>query len=466
MDIVAIYLRKSRDEENLGLGILQRHEAQLLDYCKRNGLFVKDIYKEVVSGDSIDGRPQMQLLLSEVEKGTYDGVVCMEIERLSRGNPVDQFEILETFKGSKTKIYTLNKVYDLSNEEIDEEVFEFALFMSRREYKVIKRRLLRGRYQSQKEGYFIGTAIPFGYDKEKQGRGFVLVPNKDAETVKLIFAKILEGLSTRETANYLNSLGLKPHTSNIWYDALVRKVVKNETYTGKIYAKQQTITYPGKHKALIDDETFAAANSLIKTKPRAKKDFPLLNPLAGLVVCSSCGHVMSRQNNSAGVDYLICRYEKIKSARIEVVESRLMDELTKELQSFNYYAERSDLKDTGKRHDKELSRLKAELKKNNEQLDKACDLLETGVYSVDLYKKRTQAINEKIDNINKNIDAITQETEKNTEALQAIPVLQDALAKYYTLSPENKNKLLKAIVKRIVYAPTDDGFDLDVTLLF
>ena len=52
------------------------------------------------------------MLLSDISEGLYDGVVVIEIERLSRGNPVDQFEILETFKEAKAKIYTLQKVYD------------------------------------------------------------------------------------------------------------------------------------------------------------------------------------------------------------------------------------------------------------------------------------------------------------------------------------------------------------------
>ena len=52
---IAIYLRKSRDEENESRDVtLARHEKLLLEYCERNDLIVKKIYKEVVSGESID----------------------------------------------------------------------------------------------------------------------------------------------------------------------------------------------------------------------------------------------------------------------------------------------------------------------------------------------------------------------------------------------------------------------------
>ena len=109
---VAMYLRKSRfdDESETQEQVLARHERLLNDYCKRNNLIVKKIYSEVVSGENIENRPQVQLLLEDVANGLYEGVVVVEIERLSRGNPIDQFEILQTFKDAKAKIYTLQKV--------------------------------------------------------------------------------------------------------------------------------------------------------------------------------------------------------------------------------------------------------------------------------------------------------------------------------------------------------------------
>ena len=128
---VAIYLRKSREEiDETREETLKRHENILFDYCSRNNLNIVKTYREIVSGESIEKRPQMQLLLDDVKNKLYDGVVVVELERLSRGNQIDQAEILEIFKKSKTKIYTLNKVYDLSSEdEFDEEFFEFVLFM-------------------------------------------------------------------------------------------------------------------------------------------------------------------------------------------------------------------------------------------------------------------------------------------------------------------------------------------------
>jgi len=167
-DQYAIYLRKSRadmEAESRGEGeTLARHRASLLELAKKQQLSVTEVYEELVSGDTIQSRPEIQKLLQKVEKGTFAGVICMEIERLARGDSIDQGIIARTFKYSATKIITPAKVYDPSN-EYDEEYFEFSLFMSRREYKTINRRMQAGRLASVKEGNYIGSNAPYGYKK-------------------------------------------------------------------------------------------------------------------------------------------------------------------------------------------------------------------------------------------------------------------------------------------------------------
>ena len=164
---------------------LARHRAALLDYAARHGLEIGAVYEEIISGESIDARPKMKQLLREVEQGRWAGVLCMDIDRLARGNSADQARVSNTFRISGTLIITPSKVYDQSRES-DEEYVDFELFMARREYKTISRRIMRGRIASVKEGHFIGSTPPYGYDKVKveKGRGFTLLPNSESDTVK------------------------------------------------------------------------------------------------------------------------------------------------------------------------------------------------------------------------------------------------------------------------------------------
>ena len=123
-----LYLRKSRadsEAEARGEGetfgyVTKKH---LLDLCKKNLILnITAIYREIVSGETIAARPVMQQLLQEVEQGIWDGVLVMEVERLARGDTIDQGIVAQTFKFSDTKIITPIKTYNPNN-EFDEEYF-------------------------------------------------------------------------------------------------------------------------------------------------------------------------------------------------------------------------------------------------------------------------------------------------------------------------------------------------------
>ena len=104
----AIYLRKSRadiEAEAKGEGeTLVRHEHLLLELANKKGLSIGKIYKEIVSGETIEARPEMQKLLSDVRQGKWKGVLVVEVERLARGETMDQGIVSKAFKISNTKI--------------------------------------------------------------------------------------------------------------------------------------------------------------------------------------------------------------------------------------------------------------------------------------------------------------------------------------------------------------------------
>ena len=232
MENYCIYLRKSRadaEAEARGEGeTLARHRNMLTELARRQNLNVVRIFEEIVSGESISARPQMQELLAEVSRGTFAGVLVAEIERLARGDTIDQGIVARTFRQSATKIVTPAKTYDPEN-EFDEEYFEFSLFMSRREYKTINRRMQAGRLASVKEGNYIGTYAPYGYRKispEPKVHTLDVVP-EEAETVRLIYQLFLKGRGVKFIAGELNRLGISPRKSPFWEYTSVRKILSN-----------------------------------------------------------------------------------------------------------------------------------------------------------------------------------------------------------------------------------------------
>ena len=156
---------------------------------------------------------------------------------------IDQGVMAQAFKYSGTKIITPLKVYDPAN-EFDEEYFEFGLFMSRREYKTIKRRLVRGRNASAKEGKWVSGLAPYGYERVriKGDKGWTLRPvEEQADIVRFIFKLYTSGeegdngevrrLGTYTISKRLDSLGVAPPSSaQYWNDRTVQCILQNPAY--------------------------------------------------------------------------------------------------------------------------------------------------------------------------------------------------------------------------------------------
>ena len=311
------YLRKSRedrDAEMRGEGeTLERHRKILSNLADRMGITVSAWYQEVVSGETIAARPQMIRMLNDIESLCPAGVLVVEIERLARGDTRDQGLIMETFKYAGTKIITPNKTYD-PNDEFDEEYAEFGLFMSRREYKTINRRLQRGRKISISEGKWTGNKTPYGYERVKieNDKGFTLkIVPEEANIVRLIHqlynfgAAATNNLPVGVTAicRILDQEGIAPPSGKNWSSCTIRGILENPVYIGKIQSgkrkqekrmvdgklsisrpiNHQVEIFDGLHPGIVDPEVFAL--SVQKRKESYRKPFyeGIKNPLAGLI---------------------------------------------------------------------------------------------------------------------------------------------------------------------------------------
>lgn len=487
---VAIYIRKSReDREETRETTLERHERILKDYCDRYDLRYTEnsIYREVVSGDNIANRPQMQRLLQDVENCMYDGVVVIELQRLSRGNGIDQEIVKETFRKSGTLIYTLNKVYNLtSGDEIDEDMLELSLFLSRQELKAIKRRMIRGRKQAQKEGYYTCAVPPFGYTKERQGKGFVLVPDEfEADIVRMMYNwYVHENKRIYEIRDYLNNNNIKTRRGNKWSVNRIRDLMKNKLYLGYLNInnkKPDHTQLEGRHQAIIDEETFERAQLKFKDNmPKHKTGTTLRNPLANILKCSMCGKTLSlhyvptKKNYNLQCDNIEC---KNIGAYLHFVENKLIDELKEELKGFNYFLENTatELNKKKKLQEKELQIIKNNIDKKKEMIERCCEMLEEGIYSKQRYLERVNTLEEEIDALNRNYLSLSaiQNNNEEEKIRRTVPILEKVLDEYWNLEPEHKNTLLKSIIEKIEYtklkkkprkAEIDDQFELKIYL--
>ena len=102
----AAYLRKSRAdmefEKASGIDTLKRHRDLIKQNAEYRNILIEEWYEEVVSGENIEARPEVQKLLRKVELGLIEGVFVVDIDRLARGDTADQARIAKAFAYSST----------------------------------------------------------------------------------------------------------------------------------------------------------------------------------------------------------------------------------------------------------------------------------------------------------------------------------------------------------------------------
>lgn len=486
-----IYLRKSRkDAEAEARGeeeTLRRHERALLELAERLSLPVGAIYREVVSGETIAARPVMRRLLAEVERGLWDGVLVMEVERLARGDTVDQGVVARTFRFAGTKIITPMKTYDPAD-EFDEEYFEFGLFMSRREYKVINRRLQRGRLASVREGKYVGSRPPYGYRRQKleDQKGYTLTPApEEAELVRLLFLRFTRGETAADgtvsrpglsgLCGWLNAAGFLSPGGGRWTASGLRALLTNPVYAGYIrWNRRKTVKTaengrvcssrpragpenwvlaPGLHPSLVDEETFRLAARLLDSAvPASRGPRSVRNPLAGLVVCGECGRKLVRRPCPGGEDALLCPTPGCPtvSGSLAAVERAVTEALSLWLKGTSFRARLPRPFDS---RAEERACLKGELRALDGQAEAACELAERRVYSPERLALRLEALAARRKIILAALGAL--EPASGPEPPPDSPPRPETLdfSALYRLAetPEEKKRLLQTVLLKIVY---------------
>ena len=473
MNQYALYLRKSRadlDAEARGEGeTLAKHRAALRAMAERRGLFILKEYAEVVSGDTIAARPKMQQLLEDVKSGMYAGVIVNDVDRLGRGDSIDQEIIKMTFAASNTLIITPNRDIDPANPS-DQDMLDFSMFFARFEYRKISQRMTVGRYRSAASGNYLASHSPFGYVRTIIDGRPTLVPHPEqAPIVRMIF----EWYASRKygykmIVQKLNEMGIRSNSNaGNFSEASIKTILVNPVYIGQvIYGRRKQIKYiengvrhkvqrqqepssivDNAHKSIVPRDLFAAVQDIIADHRHAtpvRASNVIVNPLAGLLRCAACGYAMVQSNYKEYGIYVKCKHPgcKAKSARRNLVEEAIINMLHDYVADYKPVVQQAD--DGPQR---EL--LQKQVETLTSRLSRARELLELGIYTIPEYLDQKKEIETKLTSIQAEISAIEQ------PAPTPVPtsVIKKTLDAYALAStPAEKNALLKSVVDHVDYS--------------
>lgn len=504
-DKYAIYLRKSRadiEAEKLGEGeTLTRHKKILTELAARKGYYIEKIYQEIVSGETIDARPEIQKLIADCYDGKYKGIIIVEVTRLSRGNQGDAQTILDCLKYSNRNngvlVITPTKVYDVAHSQEDEEYMEFELFMSRREYKMIQKRMDRGRKQAVVEGNYMGSYRPYGYDILKTRTSRTLTPNADeAPIVKQIFEwTVKENYTPGKIIRKLIAMGVPTYTGTPeWSIATIKEILRNPVYIDKVRWNHrmtvktmkdgnlvsnrprsndtdQYMLYDGKHEALIDEDTYNKANERFYSD-KTKFNYQLKNILAGILKCQNCGKVMAyrgydhRPNTEPRIAHPYSQKCKVKSALYRDVVNAVVHSLKLYIEDFEMKIESIPNTDASNIQNQIIA-LEKEEKKINKKLSNLFDAWEEGMISNNEFVSRKSVHKERLEMIKDEIAKLEDSIPEKEEFSEQIIKLSEALdlINDETINVNIKNEYLKSIIDKIEFSRENNTeFILDITL--
>lgn len=490
-----IYLRKSQhDLEAEARGeedVFINHRKTLLDVAASRKLTIGQIYEEVVSGDTISGRPQMRQLLHDIEDGMWEGVLVMDIDRLGRGDSIDQGIILQTLKYAFVRVITPYRDYDL-NQDLDEEFFEYNQHMARGEYRRIKRRMWAGRVITAKDGKWQSDA-PLGYERYKlRGeKGWSLLINpSEAEAVRLVFTLYAYGdengnlVGKNTIATRLNSLGYKTKRGNAFTPSAVGTILHNPVYIGdvrwnmrrtrkvmkngsaiskRVLSPDEYMVNKGRHEPIITKELWDAVVTRLSTnRPPVIGEKVLKNPFAGLIICPLCGYtmIMTPIYDRPVKGAIRCRTPKCQTYAIDVeyVEAAVLNTL----RDWSALAEHPTefVPSVENPVEAQLAKARQNIAALTQQRDRLYELLEQGVYDTKTFVERNRILSERIANAEQSLAALSAQSPiSHEEAIRRLkPDIDHLLSTWHTSTPAEQNALLRTVVSKIIYHKTHRCF--------
>lgn len=328
LDELLLYLRKSQSDDPLLTveEVLARHESLLDEWTEKNlggKVPEENRFREVVSGETIKDRPEINKVLRAAESPKYKAVLVVDPQRLSRGDLEDIGRLMKLLKHTNTFVITYDgrtdRLYNLRDEQ-DWDAMERELKKGNDFLNYYKKIQARGRLISVSQGNYLGSVAPYGFDKITVMDGKKECPTlkenpEQANVVRMIFDMYgNKGMGRTAICYKLDDLGIKPPSGKKWAPVTVREMLRNIHYIGKIrwnwrptvtvvedgeFRKvrpqgnvEEYLVFEGRHEGIVSEELFARVQDRLGRNHKATTRVKIRNPLAGLLYCRECGKAL------------------------------------------------------------------------------------------------------------------------------------------------------------------------------
>lgn len=325
----ALYCRLSRDDGNVQeSSSIQTQKEMLSRYARENGIkdtafYVDDGY----SGTNFD-RPDFKRMIADIESGKINCVITKDLSRLGR-NYLETGVFIEVyFPEHNVRYIAVNDVVDTSEQETAD-FTPFRNIINELYAKDTSKKVKSAKRSRVLNGMYVATSAPYGYRKDADDRHRLVIDERYAPTVRLIFSLAKDGMGISQIRNYLNGQHiLRPSAVNPngyerhfdgaddsrryeWSNNSVRGILRNPVYAGHLVMGKRYSPSFKSHKSLsVLPENYTVVKN-IHEPIVSPKDFELVQKLitsrrtvnnggrkfdnifAGLLKCGDCGYAMT-----------------------------------------------------------------------------------------------------------------------------------------------------------------------------
>lgn len=490
------YGRKSRTDDPLLSveEVLARHDKILDEYAEKylGGLIPEEnVFREIKSSESIDDRPEMLRLLKFIESPSIKAILVVEVQRLCRGDLEDMGRLIKLLRYTNTYVITPQKIYDL-RDEYDRDAFERELKRGNEYLEYTKKILNRGKLASVKEGNYIASKPPYGFDRTTIQEGnktcHTLKENKaEADVVRMIFNWYCnDDIGATLICRRLEAMGVKTKTgSKEWKPVVIFHILENVHYIGwvrwnwrktvKIIEDQEIkkirpiakvgeyLVFEGKHDGIIPKDLFDKAQRIKGNRHHATIDRTLKNPFSGIMFCKTCGARMGYNTyNKRGVEMappkLLCNNQvhcKSGSVRFEEVRKYICNTLRDCIVDFKVMV-KNDKDDSVKLHKNLINRLEKKLKELEEKEIAQWEAQYDPELAMPqhIFKKLNEKLLKEKEEINKALCKAKDSTPQLIDYKERIVMFTDALKALENpdIPAKITNQYLRDIIERIDYS--------------
>ena len=287
----AIYIRVSTDHQREEGYSIDAQKEMLEAHCVSKGIqIVRHYIDGGFTGSNMD-RPELQRLIQDVKAGAVSHVIVYKLDRLSRSQKDTLHLIEDVFNPQGVDFVSMQESMDTST-PLGRLMLGILSAFAQLERENIMERTRMGMRRRVAAGLWPGGGnTPYGYDYDR-GRG-ILVPNQDAEKVRMMYALYLQGYSTGKIAE---KLGFK-------HDRIVYQILGRKSNAG--YIPYKGAEYLGQHEAIISLETYEKTMQYMRARS-VKKTSESQHLFTGLMVCGKCGAKLRYQKWGKQDSKIVC----------------------------------------------------------------------------------------------------------------------------------------------------------------